>query len=76
MDSILGDLTAYIGSTADGDQTGDYCSMEIWERRTFEDIVGNTLVISNIIYLFNILTCDFNPFEKDYKVIYSRAVNF
>lgn len=47
MDSILWGLIAYIGSTADSDQTRYYGSMEIWKWWTFEDFVDNELRNSN-----------------------------
>ena len=43
MKSSLDNLIAYIGSTADSDQTGDYGSMTIGEKRSFEDFVAAEL---------------------------------
>jgi len=43
MSSILENLAVHIQSTADSDQTGDYGSMALWERRSFEDFVSDLL---------------------------------
>ena len=43
MKSSLDNLIAYIGSTADSDQTGDYGCMGIGEKRSFEDFVAAEL---------------------------------
>ena len=43
MKSSLDNLIAYIGSTADSDQSGDYDSMGVGEKRSFEDFVADEL---------------------------------
>ena len=43
MKSSLDDLIAYIGSTADSDQSGDYDSLRVGEKRSFEDFVAAEL---------------------------------
>jgi hypothetical protein len=39
MKSSSDDLLAYIGSTADSDQSGDYDGMTVGEKRSFEDFL-------------------------------------
>ena len=39
MKSSLDSLIAYIESTADSDQSGDYDGMRVGEKRSFEDFV-------------------------------------
>jgi hypothetical protein len=43
MKSSSDDLLAYIGSTADSDQSGDYDDMSVGEKRSFEDFVTTEL---------------------------------
>jgi hypothetical protein len=43
MKSSLDNLIAYIGSTADSDQSGDYDGMKVGEKRSFEDFVAAEL---------------------------------
>jgi len=40
MKSSLDNLIAYINSTADSDQSGDYDGMRVGEKRSFEDFIA------------------------------------
>lgn len=65
MKFALDNLTAYIGSTADSDQSGDYDNVRVGQKRSFQEFITSELDDSDQPEVFaNDLVCEIRKYQR------------